>query len=218
MTYHTLVYARRQTIFGPQCGLLEDLTTAFSSFAANHQASTAAQWAHLIMTMRTADRLVLHQALQKYMVAVAQEWVELYRLSLNDCVLFIRGDDLDHFCALVQGAVERFPRRTVRWADLQVQLTPYAADGLPDIGCFPLTNFGSVVAGWRLGKAELKLVCTHAVFIGKATEEEISHDDKSNDPNRHQNQWHSREEQDRQDASNQYRSRPRTAGRDRGAL
>ena len=108
------------------------------------------QWERLIVTMRTADLLVLHQALQKYRVAVAREWVELYRLSLNDCVLFIRGDDLYHFCALVQGTVEHLPRRTVRWTDLQVQVAPYAADGLPNVGCFPITKFGSVVAGCRL--------------------------------------------------------------------
>lgn len=115
-------------------GLAESGASRTVSLLSNKQIEL--RWDQVILSMRMADLLVLNKELRTWMEAVDREWVELYRLSLNDCVLFIRGDDVYRFCALVQEATEQLPRRTVRWADLTVQLAPYTADQVTGVGCF----------------------------------------------------------------------------------
>ncbi len=70
------------------------------------------------------------------MESVEREWVEVYRLSLNDCVLFINYDDIYRFCAMIQEAAEQLPRRTVRWADSTIRIAPYATEQTINVGCF----------------------------------------------------------------------------------
>lgn len=93
-------------------------------------------WDHLIMVMRLPDLIVLNNALRQHMEDVNREWVEIYRLSLNACVLFIHGDDLYRFCDMVQEATEQLPRRTVRWTDLEIRLAPYTANQRTNVDCF----------------------------------------------------------------------------------
>jgi hypothetical protein len=83
-------------------------------------------WDRITVIMRTVDLLVLHRELHTWMESGKQGWTETYRLSLNDCCLFLHDDDLFHFCALVGEAVERIPRRVVRWADISVHLAEHS--------------------------------------------------------------------------------------------
>jgi len=82
-------------------------------------------WDRTTITMRTVDLLVLDRELRGWMQSDRQGWTESYQISLNDCWLLLLDDDLFHFCALIQEAVERIPRRVVRWADVSVQLTAH---------------------------------------------------------------------------------------------
>lgn len=114
--------------------LAESSASRAVSLLANKQVEL--NWDHTTLSMQMADLLVLNQVLREWMEAVDREWVEIYRLTLNDCVLFIRGDDLYGFCAMVQEAAEQLPRRIVRWTDLTVRLAPYTVEQPTSIGCF----------------------------------------------------------------------------------
>ena len=93
-------------------------------------------WDQVALAMQMTDLLVLNQTVRAWMDIVEREWVEIYRLTLNDCVLFIHSDDVCGFCAMVQAAAEQLPRRTVRWADVTVRLAPYTVDQEAMMGCF----------------------------------------------------------------------------------
>lgn len=114
--------------------LAESSASRAVSLLANKQVEL--NWDHITLSMQMADLLVLNQVLRKWMEAVDREWVEIYRLTLNDCVLFIHSDDLYRFCAMVQEAAEKLPRRTVRWTDVTVRLAPYTVEQSTSIGCF----------------------------------------------------------------------------------
>lgn len=93
-------------------------------------------WDRVTVSMQMADLLILDQTLHTWLETADWDWEEIYRLSLNDCVLFIYGDDLYRFCTMVQEAVAQLPRRTVRWADVTIRLAPYTVDEVANIGCF----------------------------------------------------------------------------------
>lgn len=114
--------------------LAENSASRTVSLLANKQVEL--RWDQVTLSMQMADLLVLHQTLCTWMATADWDWVEIYRLSLNDCVLFVYGDDGDAFCAMVQAAVAQLPRRTVRWADVTIRLGPYTVDAAANIGCF----------------------------------------------------------------------------------
>ncbi len=91
----------------------------------NHQISLT--WEYVTLQMRMADLLILDDALRSDMEDEDREWAATYVLSLNGQRLFIHEKDRYAFCALVHRAVERLPRRTVRWIDFEVTFSPYRA-------------------------------------------------------------------------------------------
>lgn len=114
--------------------LAESSASRTVSLLANKQVEL--RWDQVTLTMRMVDLLVLHQTLHTWLDTVDREWVEIYRLTLNDCVLFVHSNDVYGFCAMVYAAVEQLPRRTVRWADVIVRFVPYTVDEAANIGCF----------------------------------------------------------------------------------
>lgn|GEM_PF-1511971 len=100
----------------------------------NQQVALA--WDCVTLAMRMADLIVLNNTLKTWMENREREWVEVYRLSLNDSVLFIDCNDLYRFCAMIQEATEQLPRRTVRWADSTIRIAPYATEQTVNVGCF----------------------------------------------------------------------------------
>lgn len=114
--------------------LAENSASRTVSLLANRQVEL--RWDQVAVLMQMADLLVLYQTLRVWLDTEEREWVEIYRLTLNDCVLFIHSDDVDGFCAMVQVATEQLPRRTVRWADVAVRLAPYTSVQEAKMGCF----------------------------------------------------------------------------------
>lgn len=88
------------------------------------------QWDRIVLQLRMVDLLILNQALHAWLDDPQRAWARTYRLALNEYNLFLTGEDLYHFCAIVQAASEQLPRRTVRWADLTVTITPYGTPGV----------------------------------------------------------------------------------------
>lgn len=87
-------------------------------------------WDRLIIQLRMADLLVLNHALQTWMDDVDRVWASTYVVALNEYKLFLDSNAIYHFCAMVAEATQQLPRRTVRWADLTVTITPYAVEKL----------------------------------------------------------------------------------------
>lgn len=85
------------------------------------------QWDRIVLQLRMVDLLILNRALHAWLDDPQRAWSRTYVVELNEYKLFIAGEDLYHFCAMVQAASEQLPRRTVRWADLTVTITPYGA-------------------------------------------------------------------------------------------
>lgn len=111
-------------------------------------------WDRVVVQMRVTDLLVLDRTLRAWIAAdLDADWhadadgdfsptdfsptedrpawqllpvdcTQPYILSLNQQCILIKEQELIGFCALVADAVEQLPRRTVRWAELDVQLLP----------------------------------------------------------------------------------------------
>jgi hypothetical protein len=95
-------------------------------------------WEWSVLHMRVADLLVLRRALRNSREDGAQNWAQPYILWLNDCAMFLKYDDLYHFCAMVEQAAEELPDRVVRWADLNVRLVPLDATDYTAQDCLSL--------------------------------------------------------------------------------
>ncbi len=99
------------------------------------------RWAGVTLFLRMADLLVLDEALRAWTGNVERPWSDAYVLSLRyaaspPCSLYLDRDALYTFCALVNEAVERLPRRVVRWADLVVDVQPWRGERAAPPGSF----------------------------------------------------------------------------------
>jgi len=94
-------------------------------------------WDHVVLQLRMVDLLILDRALQAWIADPMREWARTYVVALNEYKFFLEGEALYHFCAMVQAASEQLPRRTVRWADLTVTISPYGG-GHGVMGSFSL--------------------------------------------------------------------------------
>jgi hypothetical protein len=88
----------------------------------------ALQWERVTLYMRMTDLLTLNSALRTFRADPDRPWAATYVVALNNRRFFLHHDELYPFCALVQEATEQLPRRTVRWVDFAVSITPYSGE------------------------------------------------------------------------------------------
>lgn len=79
-------------------------------------------WRKLAIEMRMADLIVLNQALQQ-----STTITDAATIWLNRDPIYLTATDLAQFRQLVGDATASLPRKTVRWADLQVTVEPHDA-------------------------------------------------------------------------------------------
>ncbi|MEM8861286.1 MAG: hypothetical protein AAGD96_23410 [Chloroflexota bacterium] len=79
-------------------------------------------WDLTTFEIRTADLIVLHQVLEKWM---QQETLsEHSHLAIGNFGIVLSEDDLIDMYDLTTLAVELLPRRTVRWVDNKISISP----------------------------------------------------------------------------------------------
>ncbi|MEM9775767.1 MAG: hypothetical protein AAF902_14390 [Chloroflexota bacterium] len=79
-------------------------------------------WDLQTLEIRTADLIVLHQALEEWMQQ--DTLTEYSHLSLGKFGIVLSEDDLIDLYDLTTLAVELLPRRTVRWIDNKISISP----------------------------------------------------------------------------------------------
>lgn len=81
-------------------------------------------WDWVTIYLRTADLLVLYQTLDDWFEQDGI-WAEAYTVWMGEDRLTLAEDELDEFYELVQTAVDKLPRRTVRWIDIKMRIEPH---------------------------------------------------------------------------------------------
>ncbi len=85
------------------------------------------RWDHLVLHMRPADLLVLHQALLRFAEATGREWTSDYCIEMGFQTILLNRVELAEFARMVHQAAESLPRRVVHWTDIPVRIN--AVDG-----------------------------------------------------------------------------------------
>ncbi|MEM7336945.1 MAG: hypothetical protein AAF490_33030 [Chloroflexota bacterium] len=88
----------------------------------------ALNWDWFTFELRTADLIVLHQAVDQQLTHSQLEAffyrVSLTSVNLEENHLVISADDLVELHQLLAEAIKMLPRRVVRWIDTKVAIVP----------------------------------------------------------------------------------------------
>lgn len=92
-------------------------------------------WDWTVLEMRTADLLVMHQALANWFEQ-SDQFSDFYALYLGDEHIVMSEHDLAELYQLVCESIKELPRRTIRWIDIQFKIIPLDSDRF-----IPTTHF-----------------------------------------------------------------------------
>lgn len=89
-------------------------------------------WDRVVVGLRRTDLIVLHRTLRHWQHEAVMDAggdaageVPVYLVMLNDIRLWVQGEEMAEFCAMVADAAVQIPRSFVRWADLRVRIVPF---------------------------------------------------------------------------------------------